>query len=201
MCEISLRYARVPDRHSCCCHGSNLIASDSVVLVPLREADADRLVGLLAEPLLREWLQAEDLRGLRDRFRCWESGCSPDGRESWLNWIVSSCTDAKGLGWVQATVSHGLAVIAYAILPSERGRGVATEAVRAVTRWLHEQPGTTAVEAAIDPENRASQAVAAKAGFTRTDRVRAGEEVWQHVDTAGSKCTGDVVSSPPSPRS
>jgi RimJ/RimL family protein N-acetyltransferase len=69
-------------------------------------------------------------------------------------------------------------VIAYAILPSERGRGVATEAVRAVTRWLYEQPGITAVEAAIDPENRASQSVAAKAGFSLTDRVRAGEMVW-----------------------
>ena len=146
--------------------------------MPLREADADRLVGLLAEPLLREWLHAEDVGGLRDRFKHWESGRSPDGRESWLNWIVSSRRDVTGLGWVQATVSNGLAVIAYAILPSEQGRGVATEAVRAVTRWLHEQPGMTAVEATIDPENRASQSVAAKAGFTPTGRVRAGEEVW-----------------------
>ena len=102
----------------------------------------------------------------------------PDGRESWLNWIVSSRLGGTGLGWVQATVSHGLAVIAYAILPSERGRGVATEAVRAVTRWLYEQPGLTAVEAAIDPENPASQSVAAKAGFSPTDRFRAGEVIW-----------------------
>lgn len=155
-----------------------MIASDSLVLVPLREADADRLAGLLGDPVLREWLQAENVEDLRDRFKRWESGRSPDGRESWLNWIASSRRDDRALGWVQATMSGGVAVIAYATLPSERGRGVATEAVRAVTRWLHEQPGITAVEAAIDPENRASQSVAAKAGFTPTDRVRAGEEVW-----------------------
>ena len=157
---------------------SSSIASGRLVLVPLREADADRLAGFLSDPVLREWLQAEDVSALRDRFKRWESGRSPDGRESWLNWMVSSRDDARALGWVQATVTNGLAVISYAMLPSERGRGVATEAVRTLTRWLHEQPGTTAVEAHIDAENRASQSVAAKAGFTRTDRVHAGEQVW-----------------------
>ena len=155
-----------------------VIASDSLMLAPLREADADRLAGLLDEPQLREWLRSENPAGLRDRFKSWEPGRSADGRESWLNWIVTSRTDARALGWVQATVSNGVAVIAYAILPSERGHGVATEAARAVTRWLREQPGVTAVEAVIDPENRASQSVAANAGFTRTDRLRAREEVW-----------------------
>ncbi len=148
------------------------------MLTPLRVADADRLAGFLSDPVLREWLQAEDASALRDRFKRWESGRSPDGRESWLNWMVSSREDAQGLGWVQATVSGGLAVISYAILPRERARGVATEAVRALTRWLYEQPGTTAVEAHIDSENRASQSVAAKAGFTLTDRVHDGEDVW-----------------------
>ena len=156
-----------------------MISSESLVLVPLREADADRLSGLLADPVLREWLHAEDVDGLRDRFRRWESGSSPDGQESWLNWIVTSGDDARALGWAQATVSGGVAVIAYAILPDERGRGGATEAVRAVTRWLYEQPGVTSVEANIDPTNRASQSVAANAGFSRTGRVRGGEETWQ----------------------
>lgn len=156
-----------------------MISSESLVLAPLREADADRLSGLLADAVLREWLHAEDVDGLRDRFKRWESGRTPDGRETWLNWIVTSGDDARALGWAQATVSGGVAVIAYAILPDERGRGVATEAVRAITGWLYEQPGITGVEANIDPVNRASQFVAANAGFIRTDRVRGGEEIWQ----------------------
>jgi RimJ/RimL family protein N-acetyltransferase len=154
----------------------SLIGSERLVLAPLRGEDADRLAGLLAEPLLREWL-AQDVDGLRDRFEHWESGRSPGG-EAWLNWTVSLRTDDRALGWVQATVSNGCAVIAYAILPGERGRGVATEAVRALTRWLYGQPGITAVEANIAPENSASQRVAANAGFAPTDRVRAGEVVW-----------------------
>ena len=156
-----------------------MITTDGFVLAPLHEADADRLVGLLEDPLLREWLRADDVGALRAQFKRWESGRSPDGRECRLNWVVTSRGDARALGWVQATVSSGVAVIAYAIVPSERGRGVATDALRTVTRWLYEQPGITAVEANIDPENRASQAVAAKAGFTRTDRRRAGEDVWR----------------------
>jgi RimJ/RimL family protein N-acetyltransferase len=155
-----------------------LIASDNLVLVPLREADADRLAGFLVDPVLREWLQAEDVEGLRARFKRWESGVSPDGGQRWLNWVVATSDDARALGWVQATVGSGVAVVAYAILPDERGRGVASEAVRAMTRWLHEQPGVTTVEADIDSENRSSQSVAARAGFTRTDRIRAGQEVW-----------------------
>jgi RimJ/RimL family protein N-acetyltransferase len=157
---------------------SNSIASVSLVLVPLREADADRLAGFLSDPVLREWLQAEDVSALRDRFKRWESGRSPDGRESWLNWMVSSREDARPLGWVQATVSGERAEIAYAMLPGERGRGIATEAVRALTRWLYEQPGVSAVEAHIDSENLASRSVATKAGFSLTDRMHDGEQVW-----------------------
>lgn len=159
--------------------GVSLIDSDSLVLAPIRGEDAKRLAGLLAEPLLREWL-AQDVDGLRNRFERWESGNSPDG-ESWLNWMVSSRTDGRALGWVQATVGNGRAVIAYAILPGERGRGIATEAVRALARWLHDQPGITVVEANIAPDNGASQSVAANAGFAPTDRVRAGEVVWLAV--------------------
>jgi len=82
-------------------------------------------------------------------------------------------------------MSGSVAVIAYAVLPHERGRGVATEAVRAITRWLYEQPAIIAVEANIDPANRASRSVAAKAGFTPTDRTRGDEVTWQAQPPTG----------------
>lgn len=167
-----------------------MITSDGLALIPLRESDADRLAGFLDDPVLRQWLRAEDVSGLRDHFRRWESGAPPDGPVSWLNWIAVSPGDHRALGWVQATVSGSAAVIAYAVLPLERGHGVATEAVRAITRWLYEQPGITTVEANIDPENRASQSVAVKAGFAPAGRMRAGDEVWQAA-------SGDDVASAP----
>jgi RimJ/RimL family protein N-acetyltransferase len=125
---------------------------------------------------LREWMNAGDLEALRARLRDWESRRSPDGSEQWLNWIV---LDDEPAAWVQATIRRDAALVAYAVLPARRGEGVATEAVVAVTSWLHEQHPV--VEAHIADDNLASQAVARRAGFVRTDRTSGGEAVWQHT--------------------
>jgi RimJ/RimL family protein N-acetyltransferase len=125
---------------------------------------------------LREWFNARDLGALRARLRAWESRRSPDGAAQWLNWLV---LDEEPAGWVQATISANVANVAYAVLPARRGEGVATEAVVAVTTWLHEQHPV--VEAHIADDNLASQAVARRAGFVRTARTSGGEAVWQHT--------------------
>jgi RimJ/RimL family protein N-acetyltransferase len=75
-------------------------------------------------------------------------------------------------------VENDAAVVAYAVLPARRGEGVATEALVAVTAWLHEEHPL--VEAHIDDDNLASQAVARRAGFVRTERRSGGEAVWEH---------------------
>ena len=118
---------------------------------------------------------AADLEGLRARLRGWESRRSPDGAERWLNWLV---LDDEAAGWVQATIRGDVAVIAYAVLPARRRQGVATEAVAAVTTWLHAEHRI--VEAHIAEDNLASQAVVRRAGFARTTRRCAGETVWEH---------------------
>jgi RimJ/RimL family protein N-acetyltransferase len=148
------------------------------MLRPLTEDDAEALAGLLEERSLREWLRAEDVEGVRARFRGWESGWSPDRSERWLNWIVLRQPGDEALGWVQATVRDGTAVIAYVVLPAARGGGVATAAAGTLADWLGAQPGVDRVEAVIDPANHASQVVATRAGFERTGRTRDGEDVW-----------------------
>jgi RimJ/RimL family protein N-acetyltransferase len=150
------------------------IRSRRLVLVPLRADDADELTPLLSEAPLRQWLRADDAAGLRERFAGWETRRSPDGREAWLNWVVRAADGGRALGWVQATVRGDAASVAYALLPSERGAGVASEALRALVPWL----GAASVTAAIDDANVASGRVAAAAGFERTERVIDGERVW-----------------------
>jgi ribosomal-protein-alanine N-acetyltransferase len=130
---------------------------------------------------LRAWMNADDLPALRARLRGWESRVSPDGRERWLNWLIVGRDGGEPQGWVQATVRERSAKVAYAVLPQRRGTGVAAETVQAVTAWLHEHAGAAVVEADIDPENLASQAVARRAGFVRTDRSHDGDAVWEHV--------------------
>jgi RimJ/RimL family protein N-acetyltransferase len=157
------------------------IEAERTQLVPLRASDAEELAGLLQEEQMRSWLRAGDVAELRDRFAAWETRRSPDGDELWLNWIVRG--DGRALGWVQATVSGRSASVAYALLPAERGAGLASDAVRALVRWLRERLSVTVVTAEIDDANAASVRVAVAAGFERTIR-RAGDDfVWEHRTT------------------
>jgi RimJ/RimL family protein N-acetyltransferase len=155
------------------------IPSERAVLIPLRSEDADDLAGFLDEPQLREWLSVDDIGALRARFAAWESRRSPDGAETWLNWVVRESRDGRALGWVQATVSGHEASVAYALLPAERGAGVASDALRALTRWLHDRLGVMTLTAEIDDANTASARVAVAAGFERTARRAGDEVVWE----------------------
>jgi RimJ/RimL family protein N-acetyltransferase len=155
------------------------IPSERALLIPLRAADADDLAGLLEEQQLREWLSVEDLEALRARFATWESRRSPDGAETWLNWVVRESREGRALGWVQATVFGESASVAYALLPAERGAGVASDALRALTRWLHDQLGVMTLTAEIDDANAPSVRVAVAAGFERTARRAGDEVVWE----------------------
>ncbi len=60
----------------------------------------------------------------------------------------------------------GSVEIGYGIEEAYRGRGYAAEAVEAAVIWALSQPGVTRVEAETEPENRASQRVLEKCGFT-----------------------------------
>jgi endoglucanase len=149
-----------------------------VLLVPLCAADADELVGLLDDPVVRGFLGVAELGGLRHRFAGWERRRSPGGWEGWLNWVVRDRGDRRALGWAQATVEKRTASVAYALLPRERGRGAASDALRAITAWLRTAGGAGDVTASIAPANLASQRVARAAGFVPGDRTREGERVW-----------------------
>jgi RimJ/RimL family protein N-acetyltransferase len=127
------------------------------------------------------WLGVDDLDGLRRRFSAWEARRSPDGAEQWLNWIVRDRADGRPLGWAQATVRGATASVAYSLLLSARGRGAASDALRAITRWLRAERGVADVRATIAPDNVASGRVARAAGFAPTDLPDPGwDVVWIH---------------------
>lgn len=160
------------------------IAGRRVVLEPLTGDHAPELVGLLEEPSVHEWLGVDDVDGLRARFAAWEARRSPDGAEQWLNWIVRGRADGRALGWAQATVRGGRASVAYALLGAARGRGAASDAVRAIVPWLREERGVGEVRASIAADNVASGRVARAAGFVATDGLDdGGEVIWIHADS------------------
>lgn len=62
----------------------------------------------------------------------------------------------------------GEVTISYAVVPSERGNGYATEAVRALLDWALEQPDVRVVRAESDVGNLASHHVLASVGMQHT---------------------------------
>jgi RimJ/RimL family protein N-acetyltransferase len=60
--------------------------------------------------------------------------------------------------------------IGYGLVASRRGRGYATEAVRALTAFAVGRPDVTEVVATVDPGNLASIRVLEKVGFTERSR-------------------------------
>jgi RimJ/RimL family protein N-acetyltransferase len=68
------------------------------------------------------------------------------------------------IGFV-APPRRGVVTIGYAIVPSERRQGYATEAISALTEWSLEQPGVENVRAQTLPDNEASIRALLRAGF------------------------------------
>jgi ribosomal-protein-alanine N-acetyltransferase len=72
-------------------------------------------------------------------------------------------------------------MIGYAIVPSARRQGYATEAIRAVTDWALAQPGVEDVRAHTLPANEPSARALLRAGFAELD---AGENVRRFMVSA-----------------
>ncbi len=69
--------------------------------------------------------------------------------------------------WVADNVQLG-----YWVKREARGRGVATRALILLSRWAFAELGVARVQLLTEPENRASQRVAEKAGFRREALLR-----------------------------
>jgi ribosomal-protein-alanine N-acetyltransferase len=62
--------------------------------------------------------------------------------------------------------------IGYALIPSERGKGYCTEAVKIMADYLFLSKDTVRIQAHIDPRNIASQKVVERNGFKKEGTIR-----------------------------
>jgi RimJ/RimL family protein N-acetyltransferase len=170
---------------------TQVITTARLELVPLRPADADEMVGVLADQRLYSFIGGgpPDRESLRASYARQAAGQSADGTEEWHNWIVRLQADGTAVGFVQATIVDAGAVanIAWLIGVPWQGRGFAVEAVRALVSWL-DRRGIRTVVAHIRPDHDASGSVAARAGLEPTDELDDdGEQIWsrtlQEVDS------------------
>lgn len=84
------------------------------------------------------------------------------------------------------------AELGYVVAPAARGRGVATEALRQLTRWAFDEAGMVRLELMISVDNAASKRVAERCGYSREgvlrslhvkQDVREDTEIWSRLAT------------------
>jgi len=140
-----------------------------MVLRPWEADDRDALVAAWADPEVRRWTAVPVDHG-PDAATRWIAGSrrrSEDGVA--IDLVGASVDDGRVLGEVGLSAfdsGRAAARIGWWTAEPERGRGVATAMVRALTDWAHEGPlALRAVVAEVDPANPASTAVARAAGY------------------------------------
>jgi RimJ/RimL family protein N-acetyltransferase len=155
-------------------------------LVPLRVADADEMVGVLADPSLYLFIggRPPSRDELVDRYAEQVVGRSADGAELWSNWVVRERPGGAATGFVQATITGDdgvrIAEVAWVIGVPWQGHGYATEAAGGLVHWL-DAAGVRDIVAHVHPDHAASTAVAARIGLEPTDVVVDGERRWRRA--------------------
>ncbi|MEW2357754.1 GNAT family N-acetyltransferase [Spirillospora sp. NPDC029432] len=159
------------------------IRTRRLTLEPLGAHHADEMAEVLGDPRLHRYTGGEPLSldELRARYARLAAGPAPFHQEQWLNWIVRRRRDGQPVGTVQATVTPGeagpRAAVAWVVGMPYQGFGFATEAARALVSWLAGH-GVREITANVHPANRASAAVARRAGLSPTARYAGDEVVW-----------------------
>jgi RimJ/RimL family protein N-acetyltransferase len=150
------------------------LRDERIHLRPWRIEDAPALEVACQDPEIAHWIPFVPRPYTRADAEEYLRGCieSGDGRHPFA---IADLGSDNLLGSIDMGVnSHQYrGHIGYWIAASARGRGVCTTALRLVSRWALESLGLQRLELITDPDNRASQRVAEKVGYTREGVLRA----------------------------
>jgi RimJ/RimL family protein N-acetyltransferase len=147
-------------------------------------------------PLLAQWLSDVNFAGEYQHFPDQISKDQIEKRiteqklyqTEWVDFIIEKKGGAK-IGWAVHYVSapnFGWTEIGFAIIPSERNKGYATETIQILSDYLFLSRDIIRIQAIIDARNIASQRALEKAGFKKEGTMRKAfwdaEEKWADAD-------------------
>jgi RimJ/RimL family protein N-acetyltransferase len=142
---------------------------DGALLRPGRLADAEALAAAIDDPEVHRWLDVlpdpytvEDARSfLAGARQGWVEGTGAH----FLIFKEEGEPLAGGVGLRLDARNPGLGEVGYWLAAGARGQGLATKAVEAVARWALGSAGLRRLQLLAALDNRASRAVAERAGF------------------------------------
>lgn len=144
------------------------LTTDRLVLEPLVVAHAAAMFDVLQDTSVFAYTDGGppgSIAELEGRYARLATRVSPDGRQRWLNWIVVEVAYGP-IGYVQATIAaEGRVWVAYVVEGARRGRGFATEAMRAMLASLDDEPAVRLFMASVEVDNAASIRLLERLGF------------------------------------
>ena len=158
--------------------------TDGIVLLrPSEPRDIPAIDAGIHDPDVIRWIgptegSAADVITLNQQR--WANGspalsiCEREGTCVGLIWVNLRNAD-QPTGWV-----------GYWLLPSARGRGLATRAVRLISIWAMREMGLTSLRLTTEPDNELSRRVAERSGFRQT-------QVLHHQATINGRLIDQVV--------
>jgi ribosomal-protein-alanine N-acetyltransferase len=157
-----------------------LLSSEAIdALVGGRHAEAEAAVGAA---IPRSWPDEHDARFLRYRMR--QLSDDPTARPWLVRAVVRREPDREVVGHagfhgppgVNAKQDPTAVELGYSVFEPHRGRGYATEAVRALMEFAQAEHGIERFIASVAPNNAPSLAIVHKLGFVQTG------EQWDEED-------------------
>jgi RimJ/RimL family protein N-acetyltransferase len=150
-----------------------LETADLVIRPPVPE-DAPEAFELLNDPDVRRWNPGRACPDLATAEQWCRDGADwSDGTHATWHAVLSDTGRMVGnVSLFAIDPEDQVAKIGYRVLPSARGRGVATQMVDAVTRWAFTERGLARIQLEHGVPNTASCRVAIRAGFVLEGTTR-----------------------------
>jgi len=148
------------------------VRGEGVVLRSWRIEDVPAVTAACQDSEIARWLSFVPQPYTEEDARFYVQDCigASDDRKPFA---ITDSETGEVIGSIEMRINRmQTGHIGYWLAPEARGRGLTTEALRALSRWAIEQLGLGRVELVTDPDNVASQRVAEKAGFTREGILR-----------------------------
>jgi RimJ/RimL family protein N-acetyltransferase len=148
------------------------LRGDRVLLRPWRIEDAPAVAAACQDAEIARWLALVPQPYTDDDARFYVEECKR-AAEDRRPFAITDASTREVIGSIDMRINRlRTGHVGYWVAAQARGRGVAPDALRALSTWAFESLGLGRVELVTDPENLASQRVAEKAGFQREGILR-----------------------------
>jgi RimJ/RimL family protein N-acetyltransferase len=159
---------RCPDvLYELAAHRMRAIRAPGLLLEPQVAAHAREMFTVLSDPAIYEFENAPPISeaSLAARYTKLETRMSPDGAQTWLNWVIR-LPDGHLAGYVQATVlGDGSAMVAYELNSKYWRQGIGSAAVAAVLAELRTHYAVALFAAVLKERNHRSVGLLGSLGF------------------------------------